>query len=58
MFGSTYILQDTAQEILATSEPRKQRALGRTVKGFEEEVWDARELFARLMRCMTFWMVY
>ncbi|KAK3203426.1 hypothetical protein GRF29_112g1234278 [Pseudopithomyces chartarum] len=36
--------EDTAQEILATSEPRKQRALGRTVKGFEEKVWDAHKL--------------
>lgn len=32
---------DTAKEILAEPVPRKQKALGRKVKGFNKEVWDA-----------------
>lgn len=32
---------DTAVEILATDNPRTQKALGRQVKNFDEQVWDA-----------------
>jgi hypothetical protein len=32
--------EETAQKIMATSSPRKQKALGRTVKNFDLKVWE------------------
>jgi predicted NAD-dependent protein-ADP-ribosyltransferase YbiA (DUF1768 family) len=34
---------ETAAQMVATTEPRKHKGLGRAVKGFDARVWDARE---------------
>ena len=35
LFGDT----ETAEKIMAAKTPKKQKALGRQVKGFDEDVW-------------------
>jgi ribA/ribD-fused uncharacterized protein len=42
MYKKAMLFQDikTAEAILKTSDPKKQKALGRQVQGFTEEVWD------------------
>lgn len=45
LFGDTYI----AKEILADPIPRKQKALGRKVKGFVSEIWE-QECFAIMVK--------
>jgi predicted NAD-dependent protein-ADP-ribosyltransferase YbiA (DUF1768 family) len=34
---------ETAAQMVATTEPRKHKGLGRAVKGFDARVWDERE---------------
>ncbi|HQY44723.1 MAG TPA: NADAR family protein [Paracoccaceae bacterium] len=36
--------QDAAAAILAATEPGRQKALGRTVRGFDEAIWDAHKV--------------
>ncbi|KAL1609887.1 hypothetical protein SLS60_001552 [Paraconiothyrium brasiliense] len=36
--------EDVAQEILAADNPRKQKALGRKVRNFDEKIWNANKL--------------
>lgn len=40
MFGDT----ETADKIMATTDPRIQKSLGRTVKNFDKNEWDKRNL--------------
>ena len=40
LFGDHQI----AEEILKTNDPKKQKALGRKVKGFSEKLWNAHKL--------------
>jgi len=42
MYAKAMIFNDivTAQKILATNDPKKQKALGREVKNFNEGIWD------------------
>ncbi len=51
MYGKARLFGDDeiAAQILATSDARRQKALGRKVKGFDEKVWDAHkeEIVAR-----------
>lgn len=35
---------DIAEQILQTSDPKKQKALGRKVRNFDEKKWDERKL--------------
>lgn len=41
MYAKAVLFQDygTAEEILATAKPGKQKALGRQVAGFDEDIW-------------------
>lgn len=32
--------EKVAKEMLRTTDPKKHKALGRTVRGFDERVWD------------------
>ena len=43
MYAKAMLFEDleTAKEILETKTPREQKALGRRVKNFKDEVWDA-----------------
>lgn len=43
MAGKAYLFNDeeTLDQILKTSDPRKQKALGRVVKNFDADVWNA-----------------
>lgn len=43
MYGKAMLFRDDriAQQILATNDARKQKALGRQVKGFDGAIWDA-----------------
>jgi hypothetical protein len=43
MAGKARIFNDSeiCQKILATDDPKKQKALGRLVKGFDKTIWDA-----------------
>lgn len=42
MYHKAMVFSDTvtAQEILKVSDPKKQKALGRKVKGFNDKAWD------------------
>ncbi|WP_424964867.1 MULTISPECIES: NADAR family protein [unclassified Dinoroseobacter] len=43
MFGKAQLFGDTetAEQIVQANEPGKQKALGRTVRGFDDDIWDA-----------------
>jgi hypothetical protein len=43
-----------AEEMLATTDPKKHKALGRAVRNFEQKVWDLRELPCRFSLMRTF----
>jgi ribA/ribD-fused uncharacterized protein len=40
LFGDTAV----AEQILRTNDPKKQKALGRQVKGFNDDLWNANKL--------------
>ncbi len=46
MVGKARLFKDeaTATEIMATTDPGKQKALGRKVQGFDESVWDSNKV--------------
>ncbi len=44
MFGKAALFddRDTAEKIMRTSDPREHKRLGRLVRGFKQDVWDAK----------------
>ena len=42
MYGKAKLFGDeeAMEDIMSTSNPRKQQAIGRQVKGFDQEIWD------------------
>tara|TARA_R110002003_G_scaffold290_2_gene18545 strand:+ start:38950 stop:39141 length:192 start_codon:yes stop_codon:yes gene_type:complete len=40
--------EDAAGKMLGCGDPKRHKALGRTVKGFDDEVWNTRKLSSPL----------